>query len=90
MFLCALRSMDLTDAVYALDELAAGRPPDEARTARGLQALDALLSERNDADLHEAAALLEVFVATRSLGTGEESLARTRQLADAVRRAMGP
>ena len=82
--------MDLTDVVYALDELAAGRSADEARTVGGLQALEALLSERSDADLHEAAALLEVFVATGSIGAGEESLARTRYLADAVRRAMEP
>ena len=57
--------MSLLDAAYALDELAAGRFPDPDRTLRGLLALDPLLlaSGREQA-LHDAAATLELLVAT--------------------------
>ena len=82
--------MSLLDAAYALDELAAGRFPDPDRTLRGLLALDPLLlaSGREQA-LHDAAATLELLVATG----GTVSLfaaARTRAgaMADAVRRAI--
>lgn len=81
--------MDLSDAIYALDELAAGRAPDETRTSRGLEALAPLLPV-GDAELHEAAALLELFLATGTPSFGDESRDRARLLAAAVRRAMSP
>ncbi len=79
--------MGLDDAIYALKRLGECHPPDEARAVRGLEALHALLARQGDADLHEAAALLEVFLATGSIASGRESVERTKVLAEAVQRA---
>jgi hypothetical protein len=53
----------LLDAAYALEEQAAGRNPELSRTLSGAIALDTLF-RRNalDADLQDAALLLERFV----------------------------
>ncbi len=83
--------MSLADAAYALDELAAGRMPDQTRVIRGLEALDSLLlqSGREQA-LYDAAAILELFVSTGgTISPFEETRVRTVAVADAVRRVMG-
>ncbi len=83
--------MSLADAAYALDELAGGRIPDQIRAMRGLEALDPLLLQGGrDQALHDAAATLELFVATG--GTASmlaEARARAGEMAAAVRQVMG-
>lgn len=82
--------MTLLDAAYALDELATGRVPDLERALKGLLSLDPLLlSGGHEQALHDAAATLELLVATG----GTVSLFATRgdragAMADAVRRVI--
>ena len=82
--------MTLLDAAYALDELAAGRMPDLERAVQGLLALDPLLlSGGHEQAMHDAAATLELLVATGGtvslFATGGE---RAGTMADAVRRVI--
>ena len=79
--------MTLDNAVYALEELAGGRRPDQSRALRGLNALDPILLRSGCAEeVYEAAALLELLVATG--GTAEMLRvyrARAAAMAAAVR-----
>jgi hypothetical protein len=80
--------MSLADVVYALEELAEGRIPAADRALRGLNALDPyLLQGGREQDLHDAASLLELLVATG--GTASmltEARSRAAAMAAAVRR----
>lgn len=82
--------MSLIDAVHSLDELAAGRVPDLDRALQGLLSLDPLLlcSGREQA-LHDAAATLELLVATGgTVSLFVSTRDRTGVMADAVRRVI--
>ncbi len=80
--------MSLSDATYALDELAAGRLPELERAYRGLEALDPLLLQGGrEQALHEASAILELLVATGgSVSMLIEARRRAGEMSDAVRR----
>lgn len=82
--------MSLADAANVLDQLATGQVPDPVQAVRGLHALDPLLLKGGfDQDLHDAAATLELLVATG--GTANlftAARARAGAMADAVRRAI--
>ena len=82
------QSMCLADAADALDELADGRRPDGKCAMRGLEALNALLPTSGEPDLSEAAAVLDVFLATGMITFGVRGKSRKRALAAAVRRAL--
>ena len=79
--------MSLTDAAYALDELAAGRTPAQSRAVRGLHALDELILQGGcEQALRDAAATLELYVATGgviSIFAGARS--RAAEMAVAIR-----
>ncbi len=83
--------MSLADAAHALDELAAGQIPDQARGMRGLEALDPMLLQGGrDQALRGAADLLElVVVRDGSLVTLAETRDRAAVMANAVRQVMG-
>lgn len=82
--------MSLANAVFALEELAEGRIPDQDRVLRGLNALDPfLLQSGRDQALHDAASMPEIRLATG--GTASmltEARARAAAMAAAVRRLM--
>ena len=82
--------MSFPDAAHVLDELDSGRIPDLGQALRSLQALDPLLLRGGcEPELHDAAATLELLVATG--GTVDLlTAARTRAkaMADAVRRVI--
>ncbi len=82
--------MSLADAAYALDELAGGRVSDQTRAMRGLAALHTLpLQDRCEPALRDAAATLELFVATGGMvSTFAEARARAKSMAAAVRRVI--
>lgn len=80
--------MSLVDAAYALDELAGGRMPDQARAVNGLRALDPLLLQGSDPELHDAAAMLEAFLATSMIALTVWGRSRAAQLAEAGRRSV--
>jgi hypothetical protein len=82
--------MTLADSVYVLDELGAGRIPDQSRVMRGLKALDRLLLQGNrEEELHDAAYTLELMVATGGTpGMFAEARSRAGAMAAAVRRVM--
>ena len=78
--------MTLDNAVYALEELAAGRIPDQYRALRGLNALDPILLRSGcEQDVYEAAELLELLVAT---GGNAEMLREYRTRAAAMAAAV--
>ena len=82
--------MSLANAVYALEELAEGRIPDQDRVLRGLNALDPfLLQSGRDQDLHDAASMLELLLATGGAASMlTEARSRAAAMAAAVRRLM--
>ncbi len=81
--------MTLANAVYALEELSQGRIPDPSRASRGLKALDPFLLEPGcEQDLHDAAALLELLVATGTASILAVARSRAAAMAAAVRRLM--
>lgn len=82
--------MSLANAAYALDELANGRIPDQDCALRGLEALDSLLLQGGrDQALHDAAAFLELLVATGGTASmPTEARQRAAEMADAVRQVM--
>ena len=82
--------MGLEDAVYALDELAAGRVIDLGRAMQGLLAVDLLLlAGGREQALHDAAATLELLVATGgTVSLFVSARARASLMAAAVRRAI--
>ena len=78
--------MSLIDAAYALDEQAAGRPPDRRRLLLGALALDTLVSRGGaDRDIMDAAAGLRRLVEGGTLELAESGRQRARHLADHVR-----
>ncbi len=82
--------MPLIDAATCLDDLANGRLPNHEHAMRGVDALDVLLLRgRYEPDLHEAAATLELIVATDGLmGAFAHVRPRAAAMAAAVRRAI--
>jgi hypothetical protein len=78
----------LLDAVYALDELAAGRTPDRARLLAGVRALDKMRVEDTAVvrDLLDAAAELHLIADGGTVNLTNSGRARSRVLAAAVRR----
>lgn len=82
--------MTLRNAVYALNELGAGRDPDRQRVVLGVAALDPLL-EAVDCEmaLLEAASTLDVYL-DHGIGPyrSEPRRVRARFLAAAVHRAI--
>ena len=82
--------MTLLDAAYALDELAANKMPDLERALQGLLSLDPLLlSDGHEQVIHDAAATLELLVATGgSVSLFVAGGSRARAMADAVRRVI--
>jgi len=75
----------VADAVYALDEIAAGRTPERSRLLAGALALDTI-SLRGDAsrDVLDAAAGLELLATGRELELDEAGRKRAAHLAKAV------
>lgn len=81
--------MSLADAAHVLDQLATGEVPDRTQAVRGLHALDPVLLKDGVAqEVHDAAATLELLVATGR--TFSAARARAPGMAEAVRRAMNP
>ncbi|MDQ2733533.1 MAG: hypothetical protein M3Y55_00770 [Pseudomonadota bacterium] len=79
--------MTLANAVYALEELSQGRIPDSNRALRGMKALDPFLLKPGCAqDLHDAAAILELLVATSTASISASARSRAAAMAVAVRR----
>ena len=76
----------LVDAVYALEEQAAGRTPDRARLLAGALALDTLvLRGERDRNVLDAAAGLKALTTGESLELDEHGRARAALLATVVR-----
>jgi hypothetical protein len=76
----------LLEAAYALDELAAGRPPVHERLVAGALALDTLMRQgRLDRDLQDAALGLKTLATRGSLELDARGRARAARLAQAVR-----
>ena len=83
--------MALHNAVYALNELGAGREPEPKRVSLGVSALDPLLSKPEcELVLLEAASTLDLYLA-QGIGPyrSEPRRARASFLAAAVHRAIG-
>ena len=82
--------MSLLDAANVLDELNDGRIPELDQAVRGLLALDPLLLHGGcEQALHDAAATLELLVATGgTIGLYVSARLRVGAMADAVRRAI--
>ena len=82
--------MTFLDAASALDDLASGRMPSQKSVLLGLNSLDsALLQDGGEQSLHDAAATLELFVATGGVVSNfVDARARYALMAEAVRRAM--
>jgi hypothetical protein len=77
----------LADAVYSLEEQAAGRAPNRARVIAGALALNTLIHRGEcDRDLLDAAAGLEYVATGGALDLNEAGRRRAGALADAVRR----
>jgi hypothetical protein len=82
----------LVDAVYALDELAAGRAPDRARLLAGARALDGVRVEgaSADRDLLDAATELHLVARGATVDRTKRGRARAAVWAEAVRRISTP
>jgi hypothetical protein len=79
--------MMMLDAIYALNELAAGRTPERSHLLAGAFALDTLrLSGNLDRDLLDAAAALNLIAGGGTLDLSEAGRSRAKFLAGAVRR----
>ncbi|MDR5785501.1 hypothetical protein P9281_02910 [Caballeronia sp. LP003] len=77
----------LLDASYALDEHAAGRVPELSRLISGAITLDTLFRRRAlDADLQDAALILERAARESQLYLDAAGKARAATLADKIRR----
>jgi hypothetical protein len=78
--------MSLADAVYALEEQAAGRVPDRARLLAGALALDTL-AQRGiaDRDILDAAAGLSSQATGCTMNLDDAGRRRAAQLAERVR-----
>ena len=83
--------MSLADAAKALDNLASGHTPKQKLVLLGLNSLDTVLLQGGcEQALHDAAAALEVFVASGGVSNrSADGRARYGVLAAAVRRAIG-
>ena len=82
--------MTLQNAVYALNELSAGREPDPTRVSLAVEAVDSLLNAVDcDLALFEAASTLDLYLA-QGIGPYRSKARRTRAiyLAAAVHRAI--
>ena len=82
--------MSLLNAALVLDDLNAGRIPDIEQAVRGLHALDPFLLQGGaEQALHDAAATLELLIATGgTVGLYVSARLRAGAMADAVRRVM--
>lgn len=80
--------MTLLDAVYALDELAAGRAPDRMRLLAGARALGGLRVTGSPADraLLDAANELHLVASGGTIDLTKSGRARAAVWAEAVRR----
>ncbi len=82
--------MTLAHAAKALDDLASGQPPSHRLVLLGLSSLDTVLLQGGcEQALHDAAAALELFVASGGMADrSAEGRSRYGVGAAAVRRAM--
>ena len=77
--------MALTDAVYALNEIAAGRTPDRACLVAGALALDTIrLRGGASREVLDAAACLELLATGGTLDLDAQGRIRAKHLADVV------
>ena len=81
--------MSLTDAAAVLDALDDGQIPALDQAVRGLQALNPLIRPGCEPALRDAAATLEVLVATgATIGLSLSAQPHAKAMADAVRRVI--
>ena len=77
--------MSTADAVYALNEIAAGRTPEQSRLVAGALALDTIrLRGGASQDVLDAAAGLELLATGGTLDLDAQGRIRAKRMADVV------